>query len=208
MQHAARTMALQALWPEAVVVYMQGLPTVTPLVDPEGRFPGWQIQPGAAGDRDLHFFDSVLATLERDYHVDPKRVFASGHSNGGVFTYLLLSARPDAIAAFAPCAAIAPPGTLRFAQPKPILHVAGQQDALVRFEWQQRTMEVVRRSNGSEVTGRPWGASGSVVATLYPSPTGAPFIAAIHPGGHPFPDGAADLMVRFFKEQSGLPPAR
>lgn len=202
MQHAARVMALQSLWPEAVVVYMQGLPTAAPMVDPDGRFPGWQLRPAAEGDRDLHFFDAVLTTVEHDYHADPKRVFATGHSNGGIFTYVLLAARPEAIAAFAPSAAIAPLGTLRVGHPKPVLHLAGKQDALVRFEWQQRTMDAVRRLNGAEFTGQPWGESGNLIATIYPSQTGTPLIAAIHPGGHQFPDGAAGLIVRFFKEQN------
>src|SRR5262245_34686157 len=43
MREAAR-MNLQQLWPEAVVVYMQGLPTSTPR-DPQGTRPGWQTTP-------------------------------------------------------------------------------------------------------------------------------------------------------------------
>lgn len=56
MVQAARSFRLHTLWPEAVVVYPQGLPTVGALTDPEGKRPGWQRSPGDYGDRDLKFF--------------------------------------------------------------------------------------------------------------------------------------------------------
>ena len=89
MQNAARTFRLQTRWPEALVVYMQGLNTPGRLTDPEGKRPGWQSAEGDQGDRDLKFFDTVLDSLRKDYRVDDKRIYATGHSNGGGFTYLL-----------------------------------------------------------------------------------------------------------------------
>ena len=50
----------------------------------------------------------MLTTLKKDYRVDEKRIYATGHSNGGGFTYLLWAARGDVFAAVAPCAAAAP----------------------------------------------------------------------------------------------------
>jgi polyhydroxybutyrate depolymerase len=38
--------------------------------------------------------------------------------------------------------------------------------------------------------------------TLYPSATGTPFIAYIHPGTHKFPTEAPAFIARFFKEQA------
>ena len=40
--HSARTFAIHTHWPEAVVLYAQGLPTRGLMSDPEGRRPGWQ----------------------------------------------------------------------------------------------------------------------------------------------------------------------
>ena len=37
----------------------------------------------------------MLKSLKQDYKVDEKRIFSTGHSNGGGFTYLLWSERPD-----------------------------------------------------------------------------------------------------------------
>src|SRR5437868_3363251 len=45
MQAAAAEMRIQDLWPEATVVYMQGLRTRI-YVDPLGLEPGWQQEPG------------------------------------------------------------------------------------------------------------------------------------------------------------------
>lgn len=62
-RNAARTFSIHTHWPEAVVVYPQGLNTPGRLTDPEGRKPGWQHGPGEQGDRDLKFFDAMLAQL-------------------------------------------------------------------------------------------------------------------------------------------------
>ena len=53
---------------------------------------------GDQGDRDLKFFDEVLSTLKKEYKVDANRVYATGHSNGGAFTYLLWGERGDVFA--------------------------------------------------------------------------------------------------------------
>ena len=52
------------------MVYPQGLNTPGKLTDPEGKKPGWQHGPGAEGDRDLKFFDAMLAEVRGDYKVD------------------------------------------------------------------------------------------------------------------------------------------
>jgi len=200
-QHAARVFGFQQHWPEAVVVYMQGIPTPGRLTDPQGKRNGWQHAMGEHGDRDLEFFDALLAKLRDKRKIDDSRIYATGHSNGGAFTYLLWAARPDVFAAFAPCASAS-----RLAlglSPKPAMHIAGERDALVRFEWQQRTMAIVRRRNGCTAAGREWAKH----CTLYPSANGAPFIAFIHPGTHKYPAEAPPLIVRFFKEHA-LAPAK
>jgi polyhydroxybutyrate depolymerase len=90
---AARSFGINREWPEAISVYMQGLDTPGQLTDPQGNSPGWQAAIGDQGDRDLKFFDVVLARLKQDYVVDAKRIYCTGHSNGGGLTYLLWLAR-------------------------------------------------------------------------------------------------------------------
>ena len=195
MAYSERKFNYHTLWPEVMVVYPQGLPTAGKLTDPEGKKAGWQFAAGDSGDRDLKFFDAMLASLRQDYHVDDKRIFVTGHSNGGAFTYLLWAKRGDQIAAVAPCAATALT-LFKELKPKPVLHLAGENDPLVKFDWQKTTMDAVRKINQCE-EGQPWGEH----CTLYPSKIGAPVVTYIHPGHHEVPLDAPAVIVKFFKEQ-------
>jgi polyhydroxybutyrate depolymerase len=187
---------IHELWPEAVVVYPQGLPAPG-IYDPEGKQNGWQKGPGDLNDRDLSFFDAMLETLKSEGLVDAKRVYSTGHSNGGGFTYLLWAARADSLTAVAPSAAGS--RNLRSLKPIPAMHLAGEQDRLVPFNFQKRTMETVRQVNGCADEGKEW-AKGCLI---YPSDSGTPFVSFIHSGGHQFPEEAAPLIVRFFQENRG-----
>ena len=193
MNQAARSFAYHTQWPEALVVYMQGLNTPGQLTDPEGKRPGWQSDLGKQGDRDLKLFDAVLAKLKQDYRVDAHRIYSTGHSNGGGFTYLLWATRGDQFAAFAPSAAAAPT-LLAQLKPKPVLHVAGENDPLVKYLWQQQTMTKLRELNQC-ADGQP----GEQYVTTYPSKLGTPVVTVIHPGTHQFLASAPRTIVTFFK---------
>ena len=201
MAHAARTFAYHKHWPEAIVVYMQGLNTPGRLTDPEGKKSGWQPSLGEQQDRDLKFFDAVLASLKSDYKVDAQRVYATGHSNGGGFTYLLWANRGDVFAAVAPSGAIPGRGSKEL-KPKPALHVAGEQDALVKFAWQKRAVDLLKKSNGCDAEGAPWAKAGTLTGTQYPSKTGTPLVSVTYPGGHKFPAEAPELITKFFQEHA------
>jgi polyhydroxybutyrate depolymerase len=199
MTGVARSFSIHTRWPEAVVVYPQGLNTPGRLTDPEGRKPGWQHSIGAQGDRDLKFFDAMLASLQQDYKVDDKRIYSTGHSNGGGFTYLLWAARGDKFAALAPSAAALTPALLPKLKPKPVIHFAGEADPLVKFEWQQKTIDAVLKLNECGAA-QPWGDL--KFCKLYSSKLGAPVVAFIHPGNHQFHPGSPAAIVKFFKEQA------
>jgi polyhydroxybutyrate depolymerase len=197
MQNAARSFKMHEVWPEAVSVYMQGLPTPGQLTDPEGKKNGWNSDPNDAANRDLKFFDAVYESLKGQ--IDTNRVFSTGHSNGGGFTYCLWAARGDLFAAAAPSGSAAGKSA-RQLMPKPAMHIAGETDPLVKYAWQNSMMQAVRKLNSCAETGVPWASSGELTGTLYPSETGTPFISLIHSGGHKFPKEAPELIVRFFKE--------
>ncbi|HET7626392.1 MAG TPA: prolyl oligopeptidase family serine peptidase [Verrucomicrobiae bacterium] len=198
MRFAARKYNFQSLWPEALVVYMQGLDTPGRLTDPKGTRTGWQAGAGDQQDRDLKFFDAVLATLKSEYHVDTKRIYATGHSNGGSFTYLLWAKRGETFAAVAPSSAV-DSRDFSLLKPKPVFHVAGENDPLVKFSWQQRMINALRSLNqcGAGAT-----FSGDKRCTIYSSKIGAPVVTFIHPGGHEFPEDARKLIVKFFKQHA------
>jgi polyhydroxybutyrate depolymerase len=194
MQEAAEGMQFQKLWPEAIVVYMQGLRTRI-YVDPLGLERGWQQEPGQFGDRDLKFFDAVLSAVRMMFPVDDNRIYATGFSNGGIFTYLLWGTRGKTFAALAPVGAQKFPA-VHLTVPRPILHIAGEQDSVVPFKEQLQSIGMARELNGSDQKGESCGE----YCTTYASSRGAPVVSYIHPAGHVYPTGASEMIVRFFKE--------
>lgn len=195
MRNAARTFRLHEEWPEAVVVYMQGLPTKGK-TDPEGKKAGWQKDVGDYEDRDLKFFDVVLAAMKDKHGIDERRIYCTGHSNGGGFTYLLWSQRADLFAAIAPSAAGG--RHVRTSKPLPVLHLASESDAVVPFATQSLVIGAVKKLNGCEGDGKEW-ATG---ATIFESSKGAPMVVFLHDGGHKYPPAGPALIVKFFKEHA------
>lgn len=200
-ERVARAWDYQQLWPQAIVVYMQGLNTPGQLTDPEGNRAGWQAKVGDQNDRDLKFFDTVLTSLEKEYHVDKNRIYATGHSNGGGFSYLLWQARPNVFAAFAPSAAVSRPLVVDNPGfvPKPVFVIAGEKDTLVKFAWQKRMIDALRKLNQCGV-GKAWDIDKRL--TIYPSSVNAPVVTYIHSGGHIVPQDAPALVVKFFREHT------
>ncbi|MCA9312102.1 MAG: hypothetical protein KDA21_12895 [Phycisphaerales bacterium] len=141
------------LWPEAVIVYMEGTP-----VDASGAVPdaggrnGWTLRfPYKAKlgqTRDLDYVRAVRERVVRRYGVDDARVYAAGHSSGGFFVLSLAELMPESFAGFAVVGAYAryrvedasSPGNResrampldpeqdRAAVPRPIFYAFGEQD--------------------------------------------------------------------------------
>lgn len=199
MENMFKTRRFDQLWPEAIVICPQGLNTAGQLTDPEGKLPGWQKGIGANDDRDLKFFDTMFAFFQKNYRVDPKRVYATGHSNGGGFTYLLWATRGPVFAAVAPSAAVAA-RIMNQLKPKPVLHLYGENDMLVKTQWQKSTCQFLLKLNSCS-------DKGEVVADqamLYKSASGNPVLIYSHPGGHTYPQAANQVIINFFKQHPGL----
>jgi len=200
---AAAKFECQVYWPEAIVIYPQGLKTPGGIVDPEGKRSGWQKNLGDMGDRDLRFFDALLEHLTRSYSIDPSKVFVLGHSNGGLFAYEIWEARPEAVAGIAAIAAIIPTSAKRKAfVPRPVFHVAGKNDPLVLYAWQAETMRFVHGLN------RCGGAAMDFAEgqRIFDSPLGAPLGVFVHGGGHEVPEGAIARIIHFFRLEYRYPP--
>ena len=200
-RQAHRQFRTDAKWPEAISVYMDGIPTpIYP--DNEGKHAGWQIRADTFGDRDLRFFDAVLAKLKSTYRVNPKRIYCCGMSNGGYFTYLLWQQRPDVFAAYAPASACTFSAGFK---PAPALIQGGDADPLVATKRQEKTAQDVRQADHcAGATSRPWDGAAAVgdndPPKLYPStPAGTPVVTWFFHGGHTFIAPEADHIVTFFK---------
>ena len=194
MNGIAQRMNIHTLWKEPIVVYPQGVNRPS-AVDPQGNRSGWQVEANQAniGNKDLDFFDAMLATLRQKYLVDDTRIYAAGFSNGAAFSLLLWAERGQTLAAIAECA-----GRLARSEqltlPRPLLAIAGQADPINPFAFQQQTIETARLANNATGSGQPCGQ----YCTEYPSTTQTPVKTFIHPGGHLYPSWASGHIVKFF----------
>lgn len=177
---------LHTAWPEAVVVYIQGL---------GGDVAGWQNERGQNGDRDLKLVDTVIPSLRKQFNIDEHRIYATGFSNGAAFTLLLWAERADVFAAYGVVAGRLRP-SVQPKQPRPFIHVSGASDAQIPFVEQRKASAAAVAVNG--VVGKT--TSCGEGCTIYGAETPAPVVTVIHPGGHTYPRGTSERIVAFFRE--------
>ena len=82
---------------------------------------------------DVGYTAKLLDDLASVVNVDPKRVFATGMSNGGMMCYRLAAELSDRIAAIAPIAGTMAIENCRPERPVSIIHFHGTKDGLVLF---------------------------------------------------------------------------
>jgi polyhydroxybutyrate depolymerase len=107
------------------------------------------------GVDDLAFFDAMLASMAKEYAIDNKRVYATGLSNGAIFSHYLGANRADRIAAIAPVAGgIADPFHKDFkpSEPVSVLIIQGTKDPIMPYE-------------GGEIALRGGKARGRIIGT-------------------------------------------
>lgn len=100
------------------------------------RWHDGHVVPLATGTDDFAYVSALLADVGRVVTVDPRRVYAAGHSNGAFFAQALACRMPGTFAAIAPVAgqlatSLAP--VCRDAQPVSMLQIHGTNDAIVPF---------------------------------------------------------------------------
>jgi polyhydroxybutyrate depolymerase len=181
---------LQRSWPDAVVVYFQGLQS-------RDGARGWQVEKGEYNDRDLKLVDMALAALKAKYPIDEGRIYATGFSNGAHFTYLLWAERPDVFAAFAPVAGRIRPSEIP-KHPRPLLHIGGAADAQVAFADQKAAIVTAVGVNGVRGQESPCGPG----CTVYGKNSPNPVMTWIHQGGHEYPRGTSERIVQFFHDHA------
>jgi len=199
---ASQSMHFQTLWPEAIVVYPQGLKTKTNN-DPNGSDYGWQKESGADDDRDVKFFDVLLATLREKYSIDDTRIYTTGFSNGTSFTYLLWVQRGNTLAAIGAVAGVLVESERdKLTQPRALISIAGNGDGTAPGAVQQ-TIETAKHLNNAPDPGQTCpvasGAPAGTTCTLFQSTNHTPVKQISHPLGHVYPSWAPEEIVKFFK---------
>lgn len=187
---------LHDAWPEALVVYLDGLPGNPAPHDKEGKKTGWQINPGDMNDRDIAFTDAAIDALGQHYKIDRKRIYAVGHSNGARFVGILWALRGQRFAALAFSAAQAD-SLIEIAEPRSVFMGMGIQDDLVPFEWQYKSVKYAAarfKVNAAE--------TGQAGVELARNNDGIELVSFIHRGGHIWPAEQTRMIVNFFKRHT------
>ncbi len=192
----ARKTPINSLWPAAVAVYPDGLTGHKGLTDPTGVKSGWQTTAGELADRDLHFFDSLLAYVAAAVPIDRDRIYATGHSNGAAFTALLWQQRGSQLAAIATAGGQPGAKTLT-APPRSVYMQMGRQDPIVPFDQQVRSVNLVKARLGIALNAS--GTKLSADTTSFRSANGLELVVQITDTGHTPPASLAPQVAAFFQ---------
>jgi polyhydroxybutyrate depolymerase len=85
---------------------------------------------------DKAFVRAMIESMSKDFCIDPKRVYSTGMSMGGMFSYRLACELSDTIAAIAPVGAgmlVQPITDCHPSRPVPVLHIHGTNDPAVPY---------------------------------------------------------------------------
>lgn len=77
---------------------------------------------------DVGFIRALIQKLQSNYAIDPKRIYATGISNGGMMSYRLACEMSGVLAAIAPVAAVQIAPTCTPTQPVSVIHFHGTAD--------------------------------------------------------------------------------
>jgi len=120
-----------------VVVYANG----------EGK--SWDI----SGTKDTQFMEVIIDSMHSRYHINKNRVYLTGFSMGGMFTYHCANKLSHKIAAFCPVSGYPMSGPAPAAsRPVPILHTHGTGDETCSYSPVQSHIDAWVKFNGCNTT--------------------------------------------------------
>jgi polyhydroxybutyrate depolymerase len=105
---------------------------------PDGLNRAWNVEgdccgkPAQQGVDDVAFITTMVHAIQQELPVDPKRIYATGISNGGMMSYRL-ACNTDLFAAIGPDSATLL-GPCNDPAPLSVIHIHGLADTTIRFE--------------------------------------------------------------------------
>lgn len=172
------------------------------------------------GVDDVGFLRALVEKLQAEFPVDPRRIYATGMSNGGMMSYRLACEAADLFAAVAPVAGALNVEDCEPSEPVSLLAIHGTADQHVLFEGGEPAVKAdphARLDRSVHYAVTFWAArdgcdlepatsrSGSVLHSAYPdcTPGLAVELLAIEGGGHAWP-GAAPFSRQGDEPYPGL----
>lgn len=180
------------LWPAAIMVYPEGASGPG-----RGYAPAWQNRAGESGDRDLQFFDAMLAWLGEHHCIDRTRVFVFGYSNGAGLAGLLACQRAGAVAGVAMAS-----GRLSCTPPmsKPVAITHGLGDSTIPYEESIRAALAWTKLNACRTPPR-FQTPGCATAVGCGATT--PVLMCTSPGGHEYSSAFTRPALELFQRVKG-----
>jgi polyhydroxybutyrate depolymerase len=185
-------------WPEAMAVFPAGYPRFGADGAALSIQPAWQGQAGEMDNRDLVFFDAMLAWLKKNHCIDEARVFVMGYSNGANFTSLIACERSAVIAGVAIAS-----GALSCALPeaKPVILSHGFSDQTIKYDRAIAASNTWAKRNGCAAPPKN-SAPGCFAAD---SCSAAPLTLCTYDGGHEYNDPFTKTLTDFLKKAVKTP---
>jgi polyhydroxybutyrate depolymerase len=142
---------------------------------------------------------AIVERIARALLIDPKRVYATGLSNGGHMAYKLACDRADVFAAVAPVAAVTAQTPCNPSRPIAVLHFHGTDDLIVGYQSGSssggtsapETVQSWAERNGCTTTTTIAYQNGDTTCEAYEncSESSAAELCTIQSGGHTWPGG-------------------
>jgi predicted peptidase len=102
-------------------------------------------------DANLQLVTALLASLEREFPIDPKRRYVTGQSMGGFGTWSAITLYPAYFAAAVPICGGGEPSTVKAPWQTPVWAFHGAADQVVPVQYTREMIAAVRRAGGHPV---------------------------------------------------------
>ena len=180
---------------------------------PSGRGGTWNVGPPGppSSAEDVAFVQAILHDLEQAGPIDHARIYAAGHSMGGIFAYRLACEMSDTFAAIAAVSATMVEPSCHPTSPVAVLHIHGTDDERIPIaggrgamtagdrSWPAPEQGVASWRQFDSCSGEPTRSEdGGERCTTYGACRATVEYCVIPGGRHPWPEGAADQIWAFF----------
>lgn len=187
----------------------------------------WNIGPITQDQVDLNdqgFIKLILENLKTNFNIDEKRIYATGHSRGGFFSFKLACDMADTFAAVAPAGCAMVFGECNPSRPIPIMHFHGTTDKMIPYnggpsdtsvpEYIRRTANftsvnetikiwLVKNNCPDQIPQKTFENGSAYCLTYSNCSQNTEVVLCTHEGGHTWPGGIDESNLEFYKEIVG-----